>query len=107
MKALGLACVLTFWLCLPTNVFADEPAYLVARDFTAEGKVLELDIPPEFDGMRFFFVFQNDHSEPHIEFVVARAGTHCYETRHLPEWQGTMKVVAISLKGVAGRVKEP
>src|SRR5262249_36575001 len=32
---------------------------------------------------------------------------HSYDVRHLPEWQGTIKYVATTLKGVQGSVKEP
>lgn len=107
MKACGLTCLLTFWLCFSVKAFADDTAYVIARDFAADGKVLELNVPREVDGVRFFFVFQNANSDPHVEFAVAREGIHCYETRYLPDWNGPMKLVGVSLRDVTGRVKEP
>ncbi len=38
---------------------------------------------------------------------VTRSGRHCYEVRHRPEWEGQIEAVAITLDGVAGRVKAP
>lgn len=107
MKAAIVTCVLTFWLCFAVKAFADDTAYVIARDFTADGKVLELDVPRELDGVRFYYVFQDPNSELHVALAVAREGTHCYETRHLPDWHGPIKVVAVGLKGLSGRVKEP
>ena len=99
--------LIAFCAFIPSAAHGEDTIYVLAANFSADGKVLELDIPPDLDGMRFFFAFQNRSSEPHVEIVVARAGRHSYETRHLPGWAGPMKYLAINLKGVQGRVKQP
>src|SRR5262245_2981427 len=105
MKILSISFLVIF--CLPLGVLAEDMAYVVAADFSAEGKVLELDVPPEIDGMRIFFIFENSYSEKSLQLVVVRGGRHCYEVRQLPEWHGKIKYVAVSAQGVQGRVKEP
>jgi hypothetical protein len=107
MKTFRFLFAAAILFCMPLGVFADEPAYILAKDFSADGKVLELDVPPELDGTRFYFVFQTDYTQPHVEIVLGRAGKHCYETRHLTEWQGTIRYVAVSWQEIKGRVKSP
>lgn len=85
-----------------------ETRYPIAANFSADGKVLELDVPPNLDGERFPLVIVNDRSETSIILFVARVGRHCYEMRHLPDWHGTVKYVGIiDVGGMQGRVKEP
>jgi hypothetical protein len=99
------------FLCLLTAdlpiASAADNALVIAANFAPEGKVLELDVPPEVDGMRFVIAVENGQSRS-INLVVAREGRHCYEVRHLDQWHGTVKYVAITpLPGVTGRIKEP
>jgi len=85
-----------------------ETRYPIATDFSADGKVLELDVPTNLDGERFPVVIVNDGSETSITLFVARVGRHSYEVRHLPDWHGTLKYVGIiDVAGIEGRVKEP
>jgi hypothetical protein len=96
-------------LCLahPNPGFA-ETRYAIATDFSADGKVLELDVPANLDGDRFPVVIVNDRSETSIILFVARVGRHSYEMRHLPDWHGAVKFVGIiDVAGIQGRVKEP
>src|SRR5437867_1442890 len=109
MRILACACLGMFSVLLSSAALAaaDGP-YIVATSFIAEGKVLELDMPVEMDGARFSIAVENSRSEGSINLVVARAGRHCYEMRHIPEWHGAMKYVAMTpLEGVKGRLKEP
>ena len=90
------------------NTAFAETRYPIATNFSADGKVLELDVPPALDGERFPVVIENDHSETSITLYVARVGRHSYEMRHLPDWHGTVKYVGIiDVAGIEGRVKEP
>jgi hypothetical protein len=85
-----------------------ETRYAIATDFSADGKVLELDVPSNLDGERFPVVIVNEGSETSIILFVARVGRHAYEMRHLPDWHGTVKYVGIiDVDGIDGRVKEP
>jgi len=101
------------FLCLfvakfPSSAIAQDSPYIIATNFSATGKVLELDMPLEVDGMRISIAVENSQSQGSINLVVARAGKHCYETRHIPEWHGIMKYVAMTpLRGAVGRLKEP
>jgi hypothetical protein len=82
-------------------------AYPVATNFTAVDKVLELNIPAEMDGARFFVVFQNDDGEQRLVPMAARAGKHSYELRHLPQWRGNIEYVATLDRPLKGSVKTP
>ena len=77
---------LTVSTCLSMTSFAEESAHVIAADFAAERKVLELDAPSEMDGMRIIIAFENTRSEQRIRAASVRAGRHCYEMRHIPEW---------------------
>src|SRR5437660_1368586 len=100
MKTFKFALLLNLLVSFPIAASADDPAYVVATNFPAEGKVLELDIPPEIDGVRFVIGVENSDSAT-ITIVAARAGRHCYEVRHLPQWSGTIKYIATTrLEGV-------
>jgi hypothetical protein len=80
-------------------------AYAIATNFSAQNKVLELTVPPELDGERFVIVW-NSGTDQSLLWRVARAGTHSYEMRHLPKWNGSIDAVATTLQ-VTGRVKDP
>jgi hypothetical protein len=98
------------FLCLPlAPAFAQDTqrVYAVATDFSAEGKVLELNLPVEMDGSLFIIAFQNASGAQRVFAAAARAGSHCYELRQFPEWQGTIKYIAINVAGIQGQVKEP
>ena len=105
MKPIAFACLLGLWIS--PAAYAEETAYILAMDFLADGKVLELDIPPEIDGERFVIVFENSLSRQRVIVVPAREGKHSYEMRQFPEWRGRMKYMAVTLAGVKGRVKDP
>jgi hypothetical protein len=91
----------------PRASFA-ETRYPIATNFPADGKVLELDVPANLDGERFPVVIVNDRSETSIILLVARAGRHCYEMRHLPDWRRMVNYVGIiDVAGIEGHVKEP
>jgi hypothetical protein len=79
----------------------------LATDFLADDKVIELDVPLPADGMRFLIVWLTPEGEYKRTSRVARAGTHAYEMRHLPEWEGQLRAVAISLQEIPGRLKTP
>jgi hypothetical protein len=80
---------------------------VLASDFMPDGKVIELDVPDALDGVRFGIAVYDGQSTS-INLTVARAGRHCYETRHLPEWHGNVKTLAITHFGnVSGRLKKP
>src|SRR5262245_22169537 len=98
------------WLavCGFPNCAVAETRYPIATNFSADGKVLELDVPPGLDGERFPVVIETGQSNTSITLFVARAGRHSYEVRHLPDWHGTVRFVGIiDLPGIEGRVKEP
>lgn len=105
MRALWVAGLLTLFGSLTAE--AETRIHVVAANFEARGQVLELDIPPEMDGVRFAIGFENNYSPQYIALLPARAGRHAYEMRHFPGWRGTIKYVAVTLTGVQGRVKKP
>ena len=91
-----------------TKTAFGENRYPIATNFSADGKVLELDVPPGLDGDRFPIVIETGQSETSITLFVARAGRHCYEMRYLPDWHGTIRYAGIiDVAGIEGRVKEP
>src|SRR5205823_4059758 len=107
MKVFLFLGLLTVTMCVPMTAFAQYPdAYLLASDFSAENKVVELDVPAQLDGAPFYIVWNFENKQNAVIFR-ARGGTHCYELRPQRTWQGQISVLAITLPGVSGRVKEP
>jgi hypothetical protein len=103
----GFAILLAVWGTFASAAFA-ETRYPIATDFSADGKILELAVPPELDGERLPVVIETGESGTSITLFVARAGRHSYETRHLPDWHGTVRYIGIiDVAGIEGRVKEP
>lgn len=78
---------------------------MLATDFSAQDTVIELDIPANMDGDSFYIVWGIENRQ-HSAISRARAGTHCYELRRHPQWQGLVKAVAITLPNVPGRIKK-
>jgi len=106
MKLLFSLGFITATVCFPMTVRAQDQAYELATNFSAQGNVIELDIPPRMDGTVFLIVWNTEHEQYYKKFF-ARAGTHCYEMRDLPSWQGHLNVVGITLPEVSGRIKKP
>jgi hypothetical protein len=107
MKLSSLFIVIAFTMGLPAAASAQKMmVYPVATNFDAQGRVLELDFPPEADGMPFFVVWRTKGGQFNVP-MQARGGRHCYEMRNRTFWEGRVTSVLISVPGVPGRVKEP
>lgn len=106
MKIFIFVCLVAATVCLPMAASAQNPtAYSLAADFSATDAVIELDVPPDVDGAAFLIVWDTG-KERYSRMSHARAGRHCYEMRHHPQWRGHIKVVAITMR-VPGRLKKP
>ena len=101
--------LIIFVLCFAPSAFAQDfrATNVLGRRFPAGHNVIELDVPDELDGRRFFIVWVTEGGQQAGVWHVARSGRHCYEVRHRPEWKGQVQAVAITLDGVAGRVRAP
>jgi hypothetical protein len=85
----------------------DLTAYVFASDFKAQDSVVELDFPVEMEGKRFVLAWEKVVGQPGYAPFQARAGKHSYELRDIPAWAGAIKHLAINVKGIPGRVKNP
>lgn len=96
-----------FWaLFLPLHASAQQmEAKAIAEDFVANDTVLELTVPKDYEGVSLFVVWdpERDLAKP----IFARAGTHAYEMRNAPGWQGRIRALGITAPNITGRVKTP
>src|SRR5438552_247071 len=83
-----------------------QSAVALATDFSAEGNVVELNVPLAQNGNLFLIVWNTGKGQ-FTRLTLARSGTHSYEMRAIPEWQGHVKVVAVTLPSAVGRIKTP
>ena len=102
-----IAILAAFLACSSVCCFAEDiTAEGVAVNFSADGEVLELDVPHELDGVSFYIVW-NTTAGQYRTTATAWAGRHCYELRNIPEWKGSIDVLAITLPDIPRRVKRP
>ena len=106
VKVYLLAALLSAGVWFPAAASAqDIPA--LSSDFLAQGKVIELTIPPSLDG-NSFLVAWGSTAPPYTKMFRARAGTHSYEMRDDPRWQGHIAVMGTTLRSLAsGGIKSP
>lgn len=83
------------WLMLPMPQFA-QTSNIIARNFRANGKVIELTLPPNFEGARFNFGFLKDGQSYGMDFF-GRAGKHYYDLRGHLKWNGKIEALATNL----------
>ena len=55
----------------------------------------------------FFIVAWGNEKTPNTRIFHARAGTHCYEMRNLPHWEGQIRAAGATLQGISARLKTP
>lgn len=101
--------IATIALCLATAAYAQDVrvSNVLGRHFPAQGRVIELELPDEMDGVWFIIGWIRADGQQVGMRQVGRGGRRCYDLRRNPDWQGQIQAVAISLTGVRGRVKEP
>src|SRR4051812_38376356 len=80
-------------------------AKTIASDFIANGTVLELTVPKEYDGISFLAVW--DPAENYAKTIYGRAGTHSYDMRNHPSWRGRIQTLGVTASYVTGRIKQP
>ena len=102
--AFAIVCAL---LSLPAGLRAEEvQMYPIATNFSGEGLVLELDFPQNDAGIPFYVLYLTDAGQRDFP-MQARAGRHCYEMRNRDHWEGSVRLVGITVPNVPGRLKKP
>lgn len=93
--------------CFPVPATAQNlTAYALATNVSLDGVVIELDVPPNLDGVSFLIVWTTADGQLTVD-TRARAGRHSYEMRQYPRWRGSAQAVAITLPDTPGRLKKP
>ena len=87
---------------LAQNITVDN---IIATNFVANDTIVELTIPPAFEGVSFLIVW--DNGKIHEKPAFARAGTHSYDLRNHPAWHGRMRGLGVTIPDAKGRIKTP
>jgi hypothetical protein len=77
-----------------------------ATDFLAQDQVVELTVPEALSG-KFFVIVWNTPEGQHSRLTLSRQGTHVYDMRQLPHWQGARVSVIATTLPVSARLKTP
>ena len=85
----------------------DVTGVVIASNVSSKGTVVELDVPMETDGKRLVLLWAKDTGATGYAPFQARGGTHLYEMRNIPLWQGSIKQLAVNLPGIKGRARVP
>ena len=85
-----------------------EPQLTVwARDFDAAGRIVELTLPPDATCTESLIAWTDAGGQAWGTRVMGRAGTHAYEMRRLPPFQGRIPALGTDTVVVRGGVEVP
>ena len=88
--------LLGIYLLWSSPIFCQDFSNTLATNFQADGKVIELTLPENFEGVRFIMLFVKN-GESYGKYFFCRAGKHYYDFRDHSEWNGKIETLVTSL----------
>lgn len=104
-KEIVIFCFLIF--LIPSAYGQIDVKNLIASNFLADENVLELNIPHQMTNISFYVAWADMENKQNVILVTSKAGKQIIDLRTNPNWKGQIKVLAISLNGVKGKLTKP